>query len=216
MFIWDTVLCWVLRHNVRRRRADGVCIHLCADSVPVKQGVPLTYLYTDAQKAELMQDCGIHGVYCPAFSELCALDGESFCRQVLVELLHAREVFCGGDFRFGAKAAWNIDSLREFGRQMALPCIRSTRCFAAARKFRLRRSVMRSVGASRRTAAGNAGDGRTGISGSVVHGAALGRTRAVPTINIPFAPGQLVPGTGFMFPGRTRPRAVLIPSPMWA
>ena len=89
-----------------------------ADSVPVKQGVPLTYLYTDAQKAELMQDCGIHGVYCPAFSELCALDGESFCRQVLVELLHAREVFCGGDFRFGAKAAWNIDSLREFGRQM--------------------------------------------------------------------------------------------------
>ena len=72
-----------------------------ADSVPVKQGVPLTYLYTDAQKAELMQDCGIHGVYCPAFSELCALDGESFCRQVLVELLHAREVFCGGDFRLG-------------------------------------------------------------------------------------------------------------------
>ena len=47
-----------------------------ADSVPVKQGVPLSYLYTDTQKAELMQDCGIHGVYCPAFSELCGLDGE--------------------------------------------------------------------------------------------------------------------------------------------
>ena len=62
-----------------------------ADSVSVKQGVPLTYLYTDAQKAELMQDCGIHGVYCPAFSELCALDGESFCRQVLGELLHMQE-----------------------------------------------------------------------------------------------------------------------------
>lgn len=121
-----------------------------ADSVPVKQGVPLTYLYTDAQKAELMQDCGIHGVYCPAFSELCALDGESFCRQVLVELLHAREVFCGGDFRFGAKAAWNIDSCGNSAGRWALPCIRSTRCFAAARKFRLRRSVMRSVGASRR------------------------------------------------------------------
>ena len=88
-----------------------------ADSVPVKQGVPLSYLYTDTQKAELMQDCGIHGVYCPAFSELCGLDGEAFCRQVLVELLHAQEVFCGGDFRFGAKAAWNIDSLREFGSQ---------------------------------------------------------------------------------------------------
>ena len=130
-----------------------------ADSVPVKQGVPLTYLYTDAQKAELMQDCGIHGVYCPAFSELCALDGESFCRQVLVELLHAREVFCGGEK------------------------ISSTAIRDAIRR------------GEPETAAGMLGTAYR-ISGSVVHGAALGRTRAVPTINIPFAPGQLVPRYG--------------------
>lgn len=34
------------------------------------------------------------------------------------------------------------------------------------------------------------------VLGNVVHGAALGRTHAVPTINIPFAAGQLVPRYG--------------------
>ena len=160
-----------------------------------KQGVPLTYLYTDAQKAELMQDCGIHGVYCPAFSELCALDGESFCRQVLVELLHAREVFCGGDFRFGAKAAWNIDSLREFGRQMGFAVHQIDPVFCGGEKISstaIRDAIRRG---EPETAAGMLGTAYR-ISGSVVHGAALGRTRVVPTINIPFAPGQLVPRYG--------------------
>ena len=120
-----------------------------ADSVPVKQGVPLSYLYTDTQKAELMQDCGIQGVYCPAFSELCGLDGEAFCRQVLVELLHAQEVFCGGDFRFGAKAAWNIDSCGNSAASSGSACIRSHRCSAAERKFPPPRSGRRSVPESR-------------------------------------------------------------------
>ena len=71
-----------------------------ADSIPAKQGVPLAFLYTDAQKRRLMQACGIAHVYCPTFSALRHLDGEAFCRHVLVEMLHAREVFCGDDFRF--------------------------------------------------------------------------------------------------------------------
>ena len=130
-----------------------------ADSVPVKQGVPLSYLYTDTQKAELMQDCGIHGVYCPAFSELCGLDGEAFCRQVLVELLHAQEVFCGGEK------------------------ISST-------------AIRQAIRAGKPEQAANLLGVPYHVSGRVIHGAALGRTKAVPTINIPFAAGQLVPRYG--------------------
>lgn len=166
-----------------------------ADSVPVKQGVPLTYLYTDAQKTELMLECGIHSVYCPAFSELCALDGEVFCRRVLVELLQAKEVFCGGDFRFGAKAAWDIDSLRQFGRQFGFGVhqIEPVRCGSEKISSTAIRSAVREgmpEQAARLLGAPYC------ISGRVVHGAALGRTKAVPTINIPFAPGQLVPRHG--------------------
>lgn len=166
-----------------------------ADSVPVKQGVPLTYLYTDGQKQALMADCGIRAVYCPAFASLCALDGEAFCRSVLVELLRAKEVFCGSDFRFGAKAAWDVESLRQFGERMGFAVhqvppvlcdgekISSTAIRNAVREGEPERAA-RLLGAPYH------------VSGRVVHGAALGRTRAVPTINIPFLAGQLVPRYG--------------------
>ncbi|MFR9194254.1 MAG: riboflavin kinase, partial [Ruminococcus sp.] len=105
---------------------------------------------------------------------------------MLVELLHAREVFCGGDFRFGAKAAWNIDSLREFGRQMGFAVHQIDPVFCGGEKISstaIRDAIRRG---EPETAAGMLGTAYR-ISGSVVHGAALGRTRAVPTINIPFA-----------------------------
>ena len=76
----------------------------------MKQGRTLSYLYTDRQKMQELEACGIERVYCPPFSQLCALDGAAFCREVLARLFHAREVFCGGDFHFGAKAAWDAVS----------------------------------------------------------------------------------------------------------
>ena len=166
-----------------------------ADSVPVKQGVPLSYLYTDTQKAELMQDCGIHRVYCPAFSELCGLDGEAFCRQALVELLHAQEVFCGGDFRFGAKAAWNIDSLREFGSQFGFGVHQVAPVLCGGEKISST-AIRQAIRAGKPEQATNLLGVPYHVSGRVIHGAALGRTKAVPTINIPFAAGQLVPRYG--------------------
>ena len=39
-----------------------------ADSVPVKQGRTLSYLYTDRQKMQELEACGIERVYCPPFS----------------------------------------------------------------------------------------------------------------------------------------------------
>lgn len=166
-----------------------------ADSIPVKQGTALSYLYTDAQKHALMASCGIRRVYCPQFAELCALDGEAFCRKVLTDLFRAREVFCGGDFRFGAKAAWDITSLRAFGRQMGFSVhqVEPVLCDGEKVSSTAVREAMKN-GAPERAA--RLLGKPYHVSGRVVHGAALGRTRAVPTINLPFAAGQLVPRHG--------------------
>ena len=135
-------------------------------------------------------------VPCPAFSELCGLDGEAFCRQVLVELLHAQEVFCGGDFRFGAKAAWNIDSLREFGSQFRVRRASDRTGALRRRENFLHRDPAGEPCIPESRSAANLLGVPYHVSGRVVHGAALGRTKAVPTINIPFAAGQLVPRYG--------------------
>ncbi len=166
-----------------------------ADSIPAKQGVPLAFLYTDAQKRRLMQACGIAHVYCPTFSALRHLDGEAFCRHVLVEMLHAREVFCGDDFRFGAGAAWDVEALERFGAAMGfrvhrVPPVRwgtqvisSTAIRQAVRSGEMEQA-QKLLGAPYQ------------ICGAVTHGKSLGHTRQVPTINLPFASGQLVPRHG--------------------
>lgn len=166
-----------------------------ADSIRVKQGVPLSYLYTDAQKQSRMEDCGIRAVYCPPFSDLHTLGGEAFCRRVLVELFHAKEVFCGGDFRFGAKAAWDFDALCAFGKSMGfrVHLVDPVMCGTEKISSRMIRQALldgepeyaaKLLGAPYR------------IIGKVAHGNAIGRTKEVPTINMPFANGQLVPKYG--------------------
>lgn len=186
----------------REKQLMPCAFTFAADSVPVKQGVPLNYLYTDAQKYALMADCGVEGVYCPAFRELCALDGEAFCRKVLVELFHAREVFCGGDFRFGAKAAWDIAALDAFGRQMGFSVhqVEPVRCDGEKVSSTAIREAVKQ-GESERAA--RLLGAPYHVSGRVVHGAALGRTREVPTINMPFADGQIVPRYG-VYVSRTK------------
>lgn len=166
-----------------------------ADSVPVKQGRTLSYLYTDRQKMQELEACGIERVYCPPFSQLCALDGAAFCREVLAGLFHAREVFCGGDFHFGAKAAWDVASLRQFGAEMGFAVHQVAPVLADGEKISSSTIRQALLDGKPEQAAALLG-APYAVLGNVVHGAALGRTHAVPTINIPFAAGQLVPRYG--------------------
>lgn len=164
-------------------------------SVPMKQGVPLDYLYTDVQKRLLLAQCGIKALYCPSFQELKEMDGAAFCRRILKEKLQAEEVFCGGDFRFGAGAAWDFDALCGFGKAMGfrVHCIEPVRNGGEKISSTMIRQKLREGKAEEAAVLLGAA---YQIFGRVSHGAALGRTRAVPTINIPFADGQLVPRYG--------------------
>lgn len=179
-----------------------------AQSVPTKRDVALEYLYTDAQKMALFAACGIQAAYCSDFAALCALDGETFCRQILVEMFRAREVFCGSDFRFGVGVAWDFAALRGFGEQMGFGVhevapvrfdgtIISSTAIRAAMKHGNPELAQSLLGAPYQ------------ISGSVGHGAALGRTRAVPTINLSFAKGQLVPRYGVYVSCTHTPQGIL-------
>ena len=178
-----------------RQHLRACAFTFAADSVPVKQGTPLRYLYTDAHKFALLEACGMEAVFCPPFPSLCQLDGAAFCRIVLQDLFGAEEVFCGSDFRFGAKAAWGIDALREFGAEMGFAVHQIDPVLCGREKISSTeiRSAMQD-GMPEQAAA------LLGMPyqvwGHVTHGQALGRAHAVPTINMPFAEGQLVPRYG--------------------
>ena len=69
-----------------------------------------------AQRAWLLGHSGVDDVYVIPFSrEIAAWSPEDFVERVVVDALHAAHVVVGANFRFGAKAAGDLSTLREQG-----------------------------------------------------------------------------------------------------
>ncbi|MEV0965466.1 MULTISPECIES: bifunctional riboflavin kinase/FAD synthetase [unclassified Streptomyces] len=69
------------------------------------------------RRAELMAELGVDAVLIlPFTSEFSKLSPADFIVKVLVDKLHARAVIEGPNFRFGHRAAGNVDFLTELGR----------------------------------------------------------------------------------------------------
>lgn len=165
------------------------------EGFPMKHGKPFEFLCTDAQKLSLLDEWGIEAVYSPEFSAIQEMDGESFCRRILVNTLHAAKVFCGSDFRFGRKAGWCFDDLKKFGMEMGFEAVLMDAVIHDGQPV----SSTRIREALRNGAPEKAAEllGRPyAVTGEVLHGKALGRTIDFPTINMPFHKGQLVPAKG--------------------
>ena len=68
------------------------------------------------QKLELLAETGVAAtVVLPFDQRLSSLPAEQFVKEVLGGRLHAKAVLVGSDFRFGAKGAGNVETLRELG-----------------------------------------------------------------------------------------------------
>jgi riboflavin kinase/FMN adenylyltransferase len=71
------------------------------------------------EKLRLLEATGIDAVLLLPFSrDLSLMTPQQFAHEILKEALHAREVHEGYNFHFGHKAAGNIQTLRELGREM--------------------------------------------------------------------------------------------------
>lgn len=114
---------------------------------------------------------------------LAAMSAEAFVRRVLLQRVGAREIWVGGDFRFGHGRAGDVPMLERMGAELGFAtCIMPTVLVEGAR-----------VSASRVRAMLAAGEfagvvpllGRPfTIEGRVAHGLKLGRELGYPTANI--------------------------------
>ncbi len=76
---------------------------------------PLSLTDVESRSA-LLSEAGVDDVFVIAFSrEIAAWTPEQFVERVLVDGLHARAVVVGANFRFGARAAGDVVTLREEG-----------------------------------------------------------------------------------------------------
>ena len=112
------------RHIMRRvveiaRQNHWTPIALTFDPHPTRLVAPdraPRLLSTMEQRSELMRQEGIEEVEILPFTrDVANLTPEEFVRSILVDKLRARAVLVGENFRFGHRAAGNIETLRDLG-----------------------------------------------------------------------------------------------------
>jgi riboflavin kinase/FMN adenylyltransferase len=110
----------IIGHAVKRAHDLGMqSVVMTFDPHPaevVRPGSHPAVLTESVRKAELVEQLGVDALcvvpFTPAFSHLSA---EAFVHDVLVEALHAAVVVVGDNFRFGHRAAGDVNALEYAG-----------------------------------------------------------------------------------------------------
>ncbi len=143
-----------------------------------------TRLSSLREKLELIGESGIGRTHLERFSaRFAALSPQEFAERVLGDVLQARWVLVGEDFRFGARRAGDVEALRGFGARFGFEL--ATMPPVLHERLRVSSGAIRQALAEGRLADSEALLGRPySISGRVVHGDKLGRTLGFSTANI--------------------------------
>jgi riboflavin kinase/FMN adenylyltransferase len=81
-------------------------------------------LVSRAQRVEILEASPVDALLELEFTpELAAVEAERFVADYLVDLLGARVVLAGADFRFGHRGAGTVDTLRELGERLGFEVV---------------------------------------------------------------------------------------------
>lgn len=172
--------------DARGASAEARVVVLTFDPHPaeVLHGKAKPRLATIERRIELCRANGADEVVVEPFThELAALTPERFAAELLCARLHSSAVVVGEDFRFGARRAGDLRTLRELGASMGFEVV-------AAEVAGDERGPFSSTRVRDALAAGDLGEathvlGRPhSISGVVEHGDERGRTIGFPTANL--------------------------------
>ncbi len=194
----------IINRVVERARERGVrSVVVTFDPHPsevVRPGTHPPLLAPQPRRAELIESLGVDAVLVlPFTTEFSKESPEEFFRQVLVDALHACLVVEGPNFRFGHRAAGNVELLAELGR--------AADCGVEVVDLQVRGTVgdgepFSSTLTRRLVASGDVAGaaevlGRPHrVEGEVVRGAQRGREMGYPTANVDTVPHSAVPADG--------------------
>lgn len=154
-------------------------------------------LVSPAQRAELLLGAGVDAVVeLPFDRAFSSQSPDEFVDRVLVELLRARAVLAGADFRFGHRGAGTVPVLRELGGPRGIEVI-EIGDVAAEGGRRLSSSLLRDLLDEGRVREVSSLLGREpSVRGKVVHGFHRGRDLGYPTANLSPDHGGYLPSDG--------------------
>lgn len=185
--------------SARARNHDVPLVALTFDPNPVAVVRPEyapTSLATLEHRIELLLAAGADEVDVLPFDlALAAMEPSQFVHEVLVARLGVREVVVGENFRFGHRAAGNIETLRADGERWGFTVTPAP--LAGDGSQRWSSTYARALVAGGEVAAARDVLGRPyRLDGVVVHGDHRGRELGYPTANLAWAGTPTIPADG--------------------
>ncbi len=148
-----------------------------------------------ATRARLLETTGVDAVLVVEFTrEVAGWSPEEFIDRILVQALHARAVVVGANFRFGAKAAGDVTSLRAAGQSRDFETVGVTLDGGPQvwSSTYVRQCLMTGDVAGAAEALGR----DFTVRGVVIEGDKRGRELGFPTANVPIPPVDAAPADG--------------------
>jgi riboflavin kinase / FMN adenylyltransferase len=162
----------------------------------VRPGSHPPFLSSGRRRAELLAGLGAEAVLVLPFTlEFSRLDPDEFVRTVLVERLHAAAVVVGEDFRFGHKAAGDVQLLAKLGEKYdftteGLPLLGADGTTVSSTSIRQMLAAGDVAGAAKALGRPHR------VEGVVVRGHQRGRALGFPTANLETPPHTAIPADG--------------------
>lgn len=154
-------------------------------------------LISNEQKIERLAAAGVETTLMLAFDRAFSQQApEDFVRHVLVDALHAKIVFVGSDFRYGAKGRGTVETLAAAGDQLGF----EIRLVDEVRAREGRRAsstwIREALAGGNVREAGELLGALPTVRSVVVQGEQRGRTLGYPTANLRSGPEGLIPADG--------------------
>ncbi len=184
-------------HIAHQSLIQQMCTYAAANNLEkavftFTKSVPLGHkgkdILTKSRKLNAMRNMGIDLYYSPDFLDFSSLTPEEFVKNILIDSMGAKAVFCGENFFFGKNRRGNVQVLKQL-------CEKYNIVFVQAETVFLHGEIVSSTAIRTALSEGNVEKANAmlgrpyGVDFQVVHGKKIGRTIGTPTIN------QLYPNT---------------------
>lgn len=180
------------------QKANGfipVCLTFSKSPKSVLTLSPQNALMTKEDKLKTLEKLGIQKVYEADFEKLKNMSANAFAKDILLDTLKAKKLFCGFNYRYGVNGEGDVNSLRAFCEQndVELTVIPAQQSEGEVVSSTLIRDLIAN-GQIRR--ANELLCSRFGFCSVIEHGKQLGRELGTPTINQPLCSDLVVPKFG--------------------
>ncbi len=181
--------------NEKENGLTAVCLTFLQSPKSVLTNTESNALMTDSDKLKMLEALGIDHTIQADFRQIMDMSAQSFFKDILIDKLNAKKLFCGFNYHFGKNGEGDVQLLKELcdKHNVELTVVPPEENDGEVVSSTLIRKLI-SAGSVRK--ANELLCSEFGFCSIVEHGKKLGRTLGTPTINQPLLKELAVPKFG--------------------